>query len=60
LRLAVGYLRAFDREPVLWGAIPAVDPHKGAGWTRFAGFDDIFFLAPMFFIRPGAAWRSLL
>ena len=42
--------QAFDREPFLWGAFPVVDPHKWTGWTLFVSFNDIFFMALMFFI----------
>jgi peptidoglycan/LPS O-acetylase OafA/YrhL len=42
--------QAFDREPFLWGAFPVVDPHRWAGWTLLVSFNDIFFMALMFFI----------
>lgn len=42
--------QAFDREPFLWSAFPVVDPHKWAGWTLLVSFNDIFFMALMFFI----------
>jgi peptidoglycan/LPS O-acetylase OafA/YrhL len=42
--------RAFDHAPFLWSAFPVVDPHKWAGWTVLAGFNDVFFMSLMFFI----------
>lgn len=40
----------FTQAPFLWGAFPVVDPHRWAGWTVLVGFNDIFFMALMFFV----------
>ena len=40
----------FDQPPFLWAAFPIVDRPGWPGFTAFAGFNDVFFMALMFFL----------
>ncbi|HMI20336.1 MAG TPA: acyltransferase [Sphingomonas sp.] len=40
----------FDEPPFLWAAFPIVDRPGWPGFTAFAGFNDVFFMALMFFL----------
>ena len=42
-----------------WQAFPVVDPHKWVGWALFVGFNDVFFMALMFFVSGLFVWDSL-
>ncbi len=42
-----------------WQAFPVADPHKWAGWALFVGFNDVFFMALMFFVSGLFVWDSL-
>lgn len=39
-----------DRPPFLWAAFPVVDSARWQGFSALVGFNDIFFMALMFFI----------
>jgi len=45
--------------PQIWQAFPVVDPHKWTGWALLVGFNDIFFMALMFFVSGLFVWDSL-
>jgi len=47
-------------EPRWWGAFPVVDSQRWAGFALFTWFNDIFFMALMFFISGLFVWNSLL
>jgi peptidoglycan/LPS O-acetylase OafA/YrhL len=38
------------RQPRWWQAFPVVDAHKWSGFSRFVGFNDVFFMSLMFFL----------
>ena len=45
--------------PRIWQAFPVVDPERSDALGRFAGFNDMFFMALMFFISGHFVCRSL-
>ena len=51
--------QALSGQPRLWGAFPTLDPQRWTGWALFAGFNDIFFMALMFFLSGLFVWNSL-
>lgn len=42
-----------------WQAFPVVDGQRWTGFALFAGFNDIFFMALMFFLSGLFVWKSL-
>lgn len=42
-----------------WQAFPVVDSQRWGGFALFAGFNDIFFMALMFFLSGLFVWKSL-
>ncbi|MGO8697283.1 MAG: acyltransferase family protein [Limisphaerales bacterium] len=46
-------------QPRLWQAFPTLDPQRWSGWAFFAGFNDTFFMALMFFLSGVFVWGSL-
>jgi peptidoglycan/LPS O-acetylase OafA/YrhL len=46
-------------QPRLWGAFPIVDSHKWPGFGLFTAFNDMFFMALMFFLSGLFVWGSL-
>jgi peptidoglycan/LPS O-acetylase OafA/YrhL len=42
-----------------WQAFPVVDSQRWTGFALFAGFNDIFFMALMFFLSGLFVWKSL-
>ena len=46
-------------QPRWWTAFPIVDPHKWSGATLLVGFNDIFFMALMFFLSGLFVWQGL-
>jgi peptidoglycan/LPS O-acetylase OafA/YrhL len=46
-------------QPRLWQAFPTLDPQRWTGWAFFAGFNDTFFMALMFFLSGVFVWESL-
>jgi peptidoglycan/LPS O-acetylase OafA/YrhL len=42
-----------------WQAFPVVDSQRSTGFAVFAGFNDIFFMALMFFLSGLFVWKSL-
>jgi hypothetical protein len=49
----------FSSQPLLWTAFPVVDSRRWAGIDLFLGFNDIFFMALMFFLSGLFVWPSL-
>ena len=45
--------------PRWWQAFPVVDPQRWTGFAFFAGFNDTFFMALMFFLSGLFVWKSL-
>jgi hypothetical protein len=45
--------------PPWWQAFPVVDSQRWGGFALFAGFNDIFFMALMFFLSGLFVWKSL-
>lgn len=43
-------LTPFDQLPLLWTAFPVVDGARWSGFDLLVGFNDIFFMALMFFV----------
>jgi len=43
----------------IWPAFPLVDPERWNGFALLVGFNDIFFMALMFFISGLFVWQSL-
>jgi len=43
----------------LWQAFPVVDAHRSVALGLLVGFNDIFFMALMFFVSGLFVWRSL-
>jgi len=43
----------------IWPAFPVVDPPRWNGFALLVGFNDIFFMALMFFISGLFVWKSL-
>jgi len=46
--------------PRIWQAFPVVDTHGGPWAALFATFNDIFFMALMFFVSGLFVWKSLV
>jgi hypothetical protein len=46
-------------QPRWWQAFPVVDSHRAAWVNMFATFNDIFFMALMFFVSGLFVWQSL-
>jgi hypothetical protein len=46
-------------QPRWWQGFPVVDSHRWAGWQLFVGFNDMFFMALMFFLSGLFVWTSL-
>jgi hypothetical protein len=46
-------------QPRFWQAFPTVDPDRCVGWAVFNGFNDIFFMALLFFVSGLFVWDSL-
>ena len=46
--------------PRIWQAFPVVDTHGGSWASLFATFNDIFFMALMFFVSGLFVWKSLV
>jgi hypothetical protein len=46
-------------QPLIWPAFPVVDPQRWSGFGLLTGFNDIFFMALMFFISGIFVWNSL-
>ena len=46
-------------QPRIWQAFPVVDPQKWGGFSFFVGFNDIFFMALMFFLSGLFVYPSL-
>lgn len=47
-------------EPRWWQAFPIVDSQRWAGFGLLVGFNDVFFMALMFFLSGLFVWSSLL
>ena len=45
--------------PRLWQAFPVLDPAKWGGFGLFTGFNDVYFMALMFFISGLFVWNSI-
>jgi nucleotide-binding universal stress UspA family protein len=45
--------------PQLWRVFPVVDTARWGGFAWFVGFNDVFFMALMFFLSGLYVWRSL-
>ena len=46
-------------QPRLWGAFPVVDPHRWPAGSLLTSFNDMFFMALMFFLSGLFVWTSL-
>src|SRR5882672_10520915 len=46
-------------EPRFWGAFPVVDSHRWGASGLFTSFNDMFFMALMFFLSGLFVWSSL-
>src|SRR5260370_42654225 len=46
-------------QPRLWGALPVVDIQRWSPFGLFVSFNDIFFMASMFFLAGLFVWQSL-
>ena len=46
-------------QPRWWQAFPVVDPQRWSGFSVFVGFDDIFFMALMFFLSGLFVCKSI-
>jgi len=46
-------------QPRWWQAFPVVDPQRWSGFSLFVGFNDIFFMALMFFLSGLFVYNSL-
>lgn len=46
-------------QPRWWQAFPVVDPQKWTGFSFFVGFNDVFFMALMFFLSGLFVYQSL-
>lgn len=51
--------RTLTAAPRMWQAFPIVDPQRSTILALLVGFNDIFFMALMFFISGLFVWRSL-
>lgn len=58
--IAPAPLASLVAEPRWWQAFPVVDSQRWAGFALFTWFNDIFFMALMFFISGLFVWNSLL
>ena len=45
--------------PHLWEAFPVVDPQRWTGFSLLTGFNDVFFMALMFFLSGLFVWDGL-
>jgi peptidoglycan/LPS O-acetylase OafA/YrhL len=45
--------------PHLWEAFPVVDPQRWTGFSLLTGFNDVFFMALMFFLSGLFVWEGL-
>jgi peptidoglycan/LPS O-acetylase OafA/YrhL len=52
-------LPSFTARPLLWTAFPVVDRGGWPGFDIFVGWNDIFFMALMFFVSGLFVWPSL-
>ena len=50
---------ALTDQPRIWPAFPVVDPERWSGFAWLVSFNDIFFMALMFFISGLFVWPSL-
>jgi hypothetical protein len=50
---------ALNDQTRIWPAFPLVDPERWNGFALLVGFNDIFFMALMFFISGLFVWQSL-
>ena len=50
---------ALDGPARWWEAFPVVDSRRWSGFAVFTGFNDIFFMALMFFLSGLFVWKSL-
>ncbi len=46
-------------QPRFWGAFPVVDAHRWGAGALFTSFNDMFFMALMFFLSGLFVWTSL-
>ena len=46
-------------QPRWWTAFPVVDSQRWSGWALLVGFNDVFFMALMFFLSGLFVWNSL-
>jgi peptidoglycan/LPS O-acetylase OafA/YrhL len=46
-------------QPRWWQAFPVIDSHRWMGFGLFVGFNDMFFMALMFFLSGLFVWTSL-
>ena len=44
-------------QPRIWTAFPVVDPARWNGFAWLVSFNDVFFMALMFFISGVFVWR---
>ena len=51
---------SFNAPPMLWRAFPIVDSHRCPGSDVFVGFNDIYFMALMFFISGLFVWPAVV
>ena len=50
---------SFAAQPRWWQAFPVVDPRRGDWASLFAGFNDAFFMALMFFLSGLFVWSGV-
>ena len=50
---------SFTTLPILWTAYPVIDKGGWPGFDLFVGWNDIFFMALMFFLSGLFVWPSL-
>lgn len=50
---------ALTDQPAWWQAFPVLDAQRWTGWAIFAAWNDIFFMALMFFLSGLFVWGSL-
>ncbi len=46
-------------QPRFWEMFPVWDAHRWSGWAYFVSFNDVFFMALMFFLSGLFVWDSL-
>jgi Acyltransferase family len=51
--------RLLTAPPLWWAAFPVVDTRRWSGFAVLVGFNDIFFMALMFFVSGLFVWQSL-